>query len=352
MTSDGQQPPGEPRELRARRRTVVVASLVFLVATAVFAVARPFSTDGDRELIVGPWTGAVIAAASATVAIVALSVIAFAVPARRWWWALLVPLRLLLVLSTLVAGLWLTVTNDSVTPIVADGCATGYVVSERSFLFGASGEVLRMDGVIGTRVARTVVDDGHTPFAQGSYIAVVDGDSLRVWNTFESSTEDLRTSSAPSFVLPRVNADAGCGLAGGRDPAATPTPRPTVVADGEGPAPSAVGDAREELSRMAALTLGAVVGTPRDAAGAPVSAPPAADLPCDGTTGVSLAFATDDNAASYAAILAAWTRAGYAADRAMQEDRRDNGTVRLSARDRSSIDGLLHFSLTADCLIG
>ncbi|WP_394685962.1 hypothetical protein [uncultured Microbacterium sp.] len=42
---------------------------------------------------------------------------------------------------------------------------------------------------------------------------------------------------------------------------------------------------------------------------------------------------------------------GSSADRAMQEDLRDNGVVRLSARDRSSIDGLMHFSLTADCRV-
>jgi len=54
---------------------------------------------------------------------------------------------------------------------------------------------------------------------------------------------------------------------------------------------------------------------------------------------------------AYAAILAAWDAEGYAKDRAMQEDLRGNSVVRLSARDRSSIDGLLHVSLTTECRV-
>ncbi len=100
---------------------------------------------------------------------------------------------------------------------------------------------------------------------------------------------------------------------------------------------------------MVQVTLDAATAPVSDANGALVVAPAASDLPCDGTTGIALAFATGDNAISYASILSAWDAAGFSADRAMQEDLRYNGVVRLSARDRSSIDGLLHFSLTADC---
>ncbi len=102
---------------------------------------------------------------------------------------------------------------------------------------------------------------------------------------------------------------------------------------------------------MVQLTIDAAEAPVTDTEGVPVTAPAASDLPCDGTTAYDLAIRTDDNAASYAAILDAWTAEGYAEDRAMQEDLRDNGVVRLSARDRSSIDGLMHFSLTADCRV-
>ena len=100
---------------------------------------------------------------------------------------------------------------------------------------------------------------------------------------------------------------------------------------------------------MAQLTIDAAEAPVTDAAGAPVSAPLPAELPCDGTTSFDLAIRTDDNTSSYAAILDAWSAEGYSRDRAMQEDLRYNGVVRLSARDRSSLDGLMHFSLTADC---
>ncbi len=103
---------------------------------------------------------------------------------------------------------------------------------------------------------------------------------------------------------------------------------------------------------MAALTVQAAQGTTVDAGGSPVRAPSASELPCDGRTGVDLAFSTDDNAASYEAILAAWDAAGYSSDRAMQEDLRYDGVVRLSARDRTTIDGLVHVSLTAECRAG
>jgi len=346
-------PPGSVS--RGRRRTVLVASIAYLLMLAVIAVVWPVSlnSEGRQIVIVGPWTGDVIITVCVVASVVLLAVIVFAVPARRWWWLLLAPLRIVAVAAVALGGLSLLVLDESVTPIVADGCDTGYVVSERSFLFAASGTVLRRDGVIGTEVGRTSVDDGHKPFSQQSYLAVTEGDTLRVWNTFQSRTEHLSTASEPSFVLPRLTTQTGCGLAGGIDPLAQPAPTSSPIVDAEeGPAPAPVGDSRERVARMAAVTLEAARGTAVDATGSPVRAPSASDLPCDGATGVDLAFATDDNAASYEAILAAWDAAGFFRDRAMQEDLRDDGVVRLSARDRTTIDGLLHFSLTAECRAG
>ncbi|MDQ1113632.1 hypothetical protein QE418_003080 [Microbacterium testaceum] len=335
-----------------RRWTVVAASVIYLLLLALIVVVWPVSLDSvdAREVVVGPWTGEVIVTGSIAAAIVSLAVIVFAVPARRWWWLLLGPLRAIAIGAMALGGLAFSLTDDSVTPIVANGCETGYVVTERSFLFAASGSVRRLDGLIGTSVGRTEVDDGHKPFQQQSYIAVTEGDTLRVWNTFQSVGERLSTSSPPSFVLPRLVTETSCGLAGGIDADEQPLPVPTVSADpDEGPAPAPATDARTEVARMVQRTLDAAGGTVTDAEGAPLSAPLASDLPCDGTTAYDLAIRTDDNAASYEAILAAWDAEGYAKDRAMQEDLRCNGVMRLSARDRSSIDGLLHFSLTAEC---
>ena len=352
MTDDVGTPDGDRRAGTARRRTVVVASLLYLAVVAVLVLVWAVSarSEGREQVVIVPWTDAVLVGAGIMASVVLLSVIVFAVPARRLWWALLVPLRVVAIGAVALGSLALSLMDESATPIVADGCETGYVVSERAFLFAASGTVLRMDGLIGTPVDHTRVDDGHKPFEQRSYIAVAQGDTVRVWNTFESASEPLSTSSEPSFVLPRRTTETGCGLAGGIDPAARPSPTAsTDIPALEGPLPSPVGDARQQLAHMAEVTLRASTGTPRDAAGSPVRAPTADELSCDGPTGVDLTFSTGDNASSYAAILAAWDAEGYSADRAMQEDLRDNGVVRLSARDRSTIDGLLHFSLSADC---
>lgn len=334
--------------------TVLVASVAYVLMLALICLVWPIALDsaGEREVIVGPWTGEVIVLASITACLVMLTVIVFAVPARRWWWVLLGPLRILAIGAAALGGLAFSLTNDSVTPIVADGCETGYVATESSFLLGASGSVRRLDGVIGISVGQTQVDDGHKPFEERSYIAVTEGDSLRVWNTFQSSTEPLTTASTPSFILPRLISETGCGLEGGVGAASRPLPVPDdspATPEGGSAAVLPATDARAEVVRMVQHTLDAAGETVTDAAGARVSAPLPADLPCDGRTAYALDIRADDNSASYAAVLAAWDSAGYAKDRAMQEDLRDNGVVRLSARDRSSIDGLLHFSLTAAC---
>lgn len=351
MTVDVGAPVAERGVSAGRRRTAVVASLAYLVFAGVILVIMPISVDsaGGREVVVGPWTGGVLVAACLMASTVTLSVIVFAVPARGWWWVLLGPLRAIVAAAAVVAAFGFTLTDESVTPIVANGCETGYVVTERSFLFLAAGEVRRVEGVIGTSVGSTSVDDGHKPFQEQSYIAVTSGDTLRIWNTFDNAWERLSTSTEPAFVLPRLVDETGCGLAGGvvaARPSASPSPVATVD---EGPAPAPVSDSRDEIARMAQLTIEAA-GTPMsDAEGVPVTAPAASDLPCDGTTSHDMTVRTDDNTSSYAAILDAWSAEGYSRDRAMQEDLRYNGVVRLSARDRSSLDGLMHFSLTADC---
>lgn len=334
----------------ARRWTVVVASALFLAPAGVFAAVSDVSarSNGERQVVVGPWNDGTLLMASVVASVVLLAVIVIAVPAPRWWLLLLVPLRVLAVAAALLGGVVLALADESVTPIVADGCDTGYVVSERAFLRASSGEVLRLDGVIGTWVTATRVDNGHKPFAERSYLAVTDGTTVRVRHTARNASDGVSTADDPQFVLPRIRFAAGCGLAGGEP--AVPSADPWHPDPDEGPIESVASDTRERVAAMAALTVDAAEGTAVDATGSPVRPPAASELPCDGTTGVELVFATDDNAASYAAILGAWSAAGYAPDRAMQEDIRDDGTVRLSARDRTTIDGMLHLRIGGPCV--
>src|SRR5690606_11102060 len=63
-------------------------------------------------------------------------------------------------------------------------------------------------------------------------------------------------------------------------------------------------------------------------------------------------FEAADNATSVARILEAWDSAGYDADRAMHEDIRYSDTLpieRMSIRDTTSIDGLIHMAITSQC---
>ncbi|MDQ1117301.1 hypothetical protein QE406_003310 [Microbacterium testaceum] len=350
-------PPAAPASARPRpvRRVVAVVSAVLVLPPLAVLLALTIlgsRSEGPTEVIVGGWDSEAIAGASVQIALLAFVVAVCAIPARRWWLLLFVPLRLAACAALLLAAFAAALTGGSIVPVVADGCSTGYVVSERAFLLSARIEVLRVEGILATPVDSVQTDDGHTPFAQGSYMAVVEGDEVRVWHTFDSSTEPLATVGEPQLVLPRLldPADAACGLVGGREPTAQLPPDPVSPDPDGGPRLSdQIGDTRDEVVRMASLALEAATGPVTDASGAPVSIPAASELVCDGSTGLGLTIATGDNEHSYAAILAAFDDAGYAKDRAMQEDLRDDGVIRLSARDRSTIDGMLHLGLSAAC---
>lgn len=339
---------GLRRAMRRRPRTTVAlaATGLFVLCLAVLTIVIAVGARGDgrTEVVVGSWDADAILSVAGPASGLLLLVVLCAIRAPRWWLLLFVPLRL--AVSVVLLGALLLAafkTGGTVVPLVVDGCRSGYVVSERRPWDETDVRVLRVDGLTGTLVASGTARDGGHPFAEGDYRIVSDGENLRVRSS---------RLTGPTFVLP-VLADpvsGSCGLPDGEGPLLTPTAEPAARQSEEGPAPAPIlGDRRAEVARMVQVTLDAATTPVRDADGAFVEAPAASDLPCDGTTGIALAFATGDNSASYASILAAWDAEGFSADRAMQEDLRDNGVVRLSARDRSMIDGLLHLSLTAPC---
>jgi len=343
-------PPNAASVSRSRRLVILVATALFVVSIGVLVGVRAVSGQDDdtTEVLVGPWDGRQITFAAVLASTVSFFVLVCAVPALRWWLAVFVPLRFLAFCAILPAGfLAAVVSENTVVPLMANGCATGYVVRESTPWRHTTIEVLRADGLVATTVDRESRRGGEHPFADGDYRVDVNGDTLRV-RTYPSGT--------PSFTLPVVEMPReSCGPSDGRELQPTPSTTapsasaPFLTDSDEGPAPAPISDARSEATRMAQLTFDAAEAPVTDTAGVPVSVPAASELPCDGTTAIALDIRTADNAASYAAILAAWDAEGSSADRAMHEDLRYNGSVRLSARDRSSIDGLMHFLLTADC---
>lgn len=139
-----------------------------------------------------------------------------------------------------------------------------------------------------------------------------------------------------------------------------PTPSTPAAPPSDPPAePITVDDARAELTRMLTATFEASVSPVVTGDGAPATADSISPVasPC-GDAGTrltaSVEFRTDDNAASLAAILTSWDDAGYAPDRAIQEDLRYSTTLpiaRMSIRDRSTIDGLLHMEIESTCAV-
>lgn len=125
------------------------------------------------------------------------------------------------------------------------------------------------------------------------------------------------------------------------------------------PDPLTVPQARDEITRMLHATIEASTPPLRTPEDVPVTVhqTPVTAVPC-GEVGsrltVDLAFRTGDNAASLTRILAAWDTAGYLPDRAMQEDLRYSTELpieRMSIRDSTSVDGMLHLRLETACAV-
>ncbi len=270
---DGGTLVSDRRACAVRRRTVVAASVTYLLAIALIAVVWHVSLDsaGDREVVVGPWTGGVIGAGSVVAAVISLAVIVFAAPARRWWWLLLGPLRAIALAAAALGGLVLFLTDEPVTRSSRTVAETGYVVAERAFLFAASGSVSvgRTDRNAGRSYE---VDDGHMPFHQGrtsrsptATPSVCGTPSKRDGTTQHRFCAVVRSSADRDRHRLRSRRRDECR---GRYSAAAAHPGRTC----RGPEPSPASDARGELARMVQRTLDAAGAAVTDAAGAPVAA--------------------------------------------------------------------------------
>ncbi len=198
---------------RPRATVVLVASglLVLSLATMATVMAVGARGDGMTEVVVGSWDADAILAVAGPASALLLLVVLCAIPAPRWWLLLFVPLRLAAG-AVLLGALLLAAfkTGGTVVPLVADGCRSGYVVSERQPWDETEVRVLRVDGLTGTVVERGIADSGH-PFAEGDYRVVVDGANLRVRSS---------RLTGPTFVLPVLTdpASASCGLPDGQGP--------------------------------------------------------------------------------------------------------------------------------------
>ncbi|MFK3678018.1 hypothetical protein ACI2IP_09805 [Microbacterium sp. NPDC090218] len=346
---------------RSRRRTITwIAGGFFAIATAVvvWALAVPSVTSGAASVLIGPFDEPSVLTLSVFVALASLCVGLWSIDSPRR----MLPLKIIGVVLAACAGaiaafLSALIVDVNVTPVLHAGCDTGYVVVERSFLMGSSGTVYRQDGPFtATQVARSSGDDAYQPFSMGGYAVTEAGGTLTIDYAVNRPIDSTGVTggSGSTISLPVLeDRTPRCGLTA----AGVTTPIPTTPS--AEPAPVTVesieGDMREIVGASLAASSGAVV----DASGAPLeaSALSLSSVPCAEGPGsrreVQIAFRTDDNARSLERILAVWDQAGYDSDRAMGEDIRYSESLpvaRMSVKDTSSIDGLIHLTSTSVCV--
>lgn len=342
LTAETGRPRVFPRIVAVVFAVVVVLLLVVLTVEQV--------SSGVATVLLGPFDGRALIVGCTLLGTVAATI-------GVWLSDSLLLVRILALLLGIAAsafsalGVFL-VSDASVTTLEADGCDTGYVAVERSFLFLSSGTIYRHDApFIVVAVGSSSGDDGYRPFAAGTYGMTRVGDDWLVDHAIEPGRPGGRPLSLP--VLDRHECASVAPGEGGWDPTPTPSPAPTPAAT----SPEQIEDA---VRTMIAASFDAAGGEVRDATGietdaGTLSIPFAScDVPGAERAEVSLQFATADNARSLTRILEAWDDAGYLPDRAMQSDIRYSETLpiaQMTIRDRTTIDGLLHMTITSACAV-
>ena len=325
-----------------------VLAVLILVAIGVVAAV---TDDPDRIVLVGTLDSLQLAVVLALIGCVDLAVFAFSIrvshPLAR---AGVILARVAATVSVVVAGgvaMLATLETSHVSAIIDDeGCDTGYVVRETESYGGGAGAVYLVNGVVATAHGSTPTGPVATPFHDGAYTAAVVDHVLLV--SYASVAGGPIDESSRLTLTPYEDVYGPCGLSRPSyvpSPVApTPTPKP----------PFTLVDAEGVMAGMYRQTQNVIPGA-QDANGDPWVPVAPTRRACDADSmqsTVPAEFATSDNAAAVARILATWDAAGFDTDRAIQTDIRfdpDSGvTLRIS--DRSTIDGLIHLSITTPCL--
>ncbi len=178
-----------------------------------------------------------------------------------------------------------------------------------------------------TEVGHSSGDDGHQPFASGTY-AFTERDGEWLMRYAMADPRGLRTSPAPDL-------------------------HPTSAL--------LIGDVEAAARALVESSFDAVSGPVVDASGEPIEKTDLvmAEVLCSRDSGTRKEFnldvRKDDNEMALRRILEVWDAAGYSSARAMEEDIRYGETLpvsRMSIRDKSSIDALLHMRIASVCVAG
>lgn len=327
----------------------VIAVLVVVVICTIVAV----TDDPTRIVLVGVLDSFQLAIVLTLIGCVDVAVLAFSIRAAH-------PLALVGVILARVAATGAVVVTGGVAMLATletshvsaviddDGCDTGYVVRETDSYGPERGVVYHMDGLVATMHGSTQTGPAATPFHDGAYTASVVDHVLRV--AYAPTAGGAIDGGSTIQLIPFEDWRGACGHA---RPAYTPelaapspTPDPPVTAD-------RAAAVLEDMYRQTLALVPDATNADGDSWEAAVPATTECDLDAMQTT-VSTEFATSDNAATLAGILATWDAAGFDADRAILTDIRFDPVtgVALHITDRSTIDGLLHLSISTSCLSG
>ena len=189
------------------RRAFLFAATVTLgvLTVAVSGVAFVDSKSGGAtQLMLGPLISEQIVVVAMTLAFTMTASMLCAISAPSGWLVPIVIVRLLSFSAVLMALLeCFFVLPAAVTPLVVEGCDSGYIVQEKSLLLVSSITIFEKDGLLVTPVTHTGADDGYQPFAEGAYDAWVEGNRIDGWFRFHSeSAETQETFSLPLLKLP------------------------------------------------------------------------------------------------------------------------------------------------------
>lgn len=177
------------RGIASRGIALVVSGVVLLTCVGVgaaYLMLRPWS----NSLLIGSVSGLQASYIAGMIALVALTAFVFSISARRWWLLVAIPVGLGATIAFLLAMLLLPLTETKVTPLLIDGCSSGYIAVEAS---NGAGFVAVRDGLHVVSVHHYRVDDFAQPFSDGEYVAEVMGGQI-----------DVTYEGWPGFSLPTL----------------------------------------------------------------------------------------------------------------------------------------------------
>lgn len=205
---------GEVSQQRRRVLTTSGAVLAITVVGLTFVLAVDTVSAGETGVLVGAVTSRQLIGIFALLGLLALSVGLCAVLVEGWWHLVMVPARIAAIVATvLAAGFWLLfLSGETVTPILAGGCRTGYVAVERSLLLLSAGSIERQDGIFTTPLDQISADDGFHPFARGAYTAEYRGDEVLIQYDIYGPARGTFTGPVARTVPAIAGVDSSCTL--------------------------------------------------------------------------------------------------------------------------------------------